>query len=171
MVKGRASQPAWKQCQPRNDFLTMLDRRLLIIMLALALLSACASVPTQEMSDARQSLQAAYDAGAEKYASRHLRIAEDYLTKAERELELRFYSWARNDAMLAKSEARKAQEVTSAIKSARAAIEAAPADGETLAAARALLEKAITAAKQGKDTAAIRMAREAEARLSQDANE
>ncbi|HFD92749.1 MAG TPA: DUF4398 domain-containing protein [Gammaproteobacteria bacterium] len=149
----------------------MPNRRILITILTLTLLTACASVPTQEMSDARQSLQAAYDAGADKYASRHLEIAEDYLTKAERELELRFYTWARNDAMLARSEARKAQEVTSAIKAAHAAIESASVDEETLAAARALLEKAIDAAQEGKDTAAIRLASEVSARLRQDAPE
>ncbi len=149
----------------------MLNRIFLITTLILTLLTACASAPTQEMSDARQSLQAAYDAGADKYASRHLKTAEDYLSKAERELELRFYNWARNDAMLARSEARKAQEVTSAIKAALAAIESSSADEETLAAAQSLLDEALIAAQNGKGAAAIRLANEVSARLRQDSPE
>lgn len=146
----------------------MPNKTFLITAFALTLLTACATVPTQEMSDARQSLQAAYDAGAGKYASRNLKIAEDYLTRAERELELRFYRWARNDAMLARSEARKAQEVTSAIKAAFSAIEASSAGEEALAAARSLLDEALAAARNGKDSKAIRLANEVSARLRQD---
>jgi len=47
-------------------------------------LSACAtSPPVQEMSDARQAIAAARDAGAETYAPQRLRDAESSLAMAE----------------------------------------------------------------------------------------
>jgi len=93
--------------------------------------------------------------------------AEDYLTKAERELELRLYSWARNDAMLAKSEALKAQDVTSAIKAALLAIESSTTDGPSLAAAKSLMQEALDASENGKEKSAIRLANEARALVQQ----
>ena len=59
------------------------------------IISACATAPIQEMSDARQSLQAAYDAGAEKYASVTLHSAESALKQAENKLENRVFKEAR----------------------------------------------------------------------------
>lgn len=146
----------------------MPNKYITLAIVILAVLSACASAPpTQEMSDARQSLQAAYDAGADEYASRSLKVAEDYLTKAERELELRFYSWARNDAMLAKSEALKAQDVTSAIKAALLAVESSSVDEASLSDAKSLIQQALEAAESGKEKTAIRLANEAKAHVQE----
>jgi len=147
----------------KQVYIQMPNKNIIIAIVILTVLSACASAPTQEMSDARQSLQAAYDAGAEKYASSNLNTAEGYLTKAERELELRFYSWARNDAMLAKSEALKAQDVTGAIKAALQAIELSSADETSLTDAKSLIQQALEASESGKGKAAIRLANEARA--------
>ncbi len=144
-----------------------MPKKIFIAIVTLTVLAACTTVPTQEMSDARQSLQAAHDAGADKYASKNLMTAEDYLTKAERELELRLYSWARNDAMLAKSEALKAQDVTSAIKAALLAIESSTTDGPPLVAAKSLVQQALDASENGKEKAAIRLANEARALVQQ----
>jgi len=47
-----------------------MPKKIFIAIVTLTVLAACATVPTQEMSDARQSLQAAHDAGADKYASK-----------------------------------------------------------------------------------------------------
>ena len=131
---------------------------------ALLLLAACAAVPTQEMSDARQSVQAAYDAGADKWARENLRSAEEYLRRAERELELRFYSRARHDAIVARSEALKARNVALAIRAAQEAIEAAQVPEEDLAEAKSLLAEAVAAAERGRSTRALELASEAKKR-------
>ncbi len=135
--------------------------RIPAVALFVLLLGGCAAAPTQEMSDARQSVQAAHDAGADKYADQNLRNAEEYLKKAERELELRFFSRARHDAIVAKSEALKAQNVALAIKEAQATITASKADPERLSRARALLQQAVEAAAQGKTNKAMDLAIEA----------
>jgi hypothetical protein len=134
----------------------------LIAVFAVAMLSAaCASAPTQEMSDARQSLQAARDAGAEKYAPENLRIADNYLKQAERELELRYFARARHDAILARSEAQKARTVAVTIHEAVTALEALDDEGRNLPQARSVLQEALEAAEHGKDKSAIRLALEA----------
>lgn len=136
--------------------------RITIVAAAVLALAACATTaPTQEMSDARQSVQAAYDAGAEELAPQNLGAALDYLERAEREIELRFFTRARHDAMIAKNEAIKARNVSVAISAARAAIDASTADADDLDEARELLGRAGTAAAQGRDRAAIRLADDA----------
>jgi hypothetical protein len=131
------------------------------------LLAACATTaPTQEMSDARQSVQAATAAGAEELAPQNLDAARDYLERAERELELRFFTRARHDAMIAKNEAIKAHKISVAIRNAARAIEESSRPGADLAEARELLDKAEASAARGRDRAAIRFAEEA-ARLAQ----
>jgi Domain of unknown function (DUF4398) len=64
------------------------------------------------MSDARQAITAARDAGAEEYAAEDLHAAEAYLDSAKRNLSERAYASARRDAMLAKEKARKALEAS-----------------------------------------------------------
>ena len=49
---------------------------------AALLLTACAGPPVQEMSDARQAIQAAEDAGADDKAPMVLQQARDYLVSA-----------------------------------------------------------------------------------------
>jgi hypothetical protein len=57
------------------------------------ILSACAAVPpVQEMSDARQAIAAARDAGAETYAPEQLRQAETSLAIAEQYIKEGFSS-------------------------------------------------------------------------------
>lgn len=126
-----------------------------------AALTACASAPIQEMSNARQSVQAAREVGAGEYAAYNLDVANEYLARAERELELRYFSRARHDAIVAKSEARKAHEVALAIQQAQTALADSRADEESRAMAQALLAEAMEAARAGRDRQAIRLAREA----------
>lgn len=130
-------------------------------------LAACAVAPTQEMSDARQSVQAAHEAGARDYASRNLRIAVDYLEEAERELELRYFSRARHDAVVARSEALKARNVTLAIREAEGEIARTSAGEAVVQQATGLLLEAMQAATEGKDKKAIRLADEAKSLLRQ----
>lgn len=75
------------------------------------LLSACATAPVQEMSDARQALLAAEDAGALEYADKTLANARAYLARAERALSIHDYSEARKQAELAKAAALEAREL------------------------------------------------------------
>lgn len=140
-----------------------------LAVLAVAWLAACATAPTQEMSDARQSVQAAHDAGARDYASRNLRIAVDYLEEAERELELRYFGRAKHDAVVAKSEALKARNVTLAIKEAEGRIARTSAPEPVVNQATSLLLEAIQAATEGRDKKAIRLADEAKFMLDQPA--
>ncbi len=139
--------------------------RFVFLALLFLFLAACASAPTQEMSDARQSVEAALDAGADRYAAVNLRNAEEYLRKAERELELRFFSRARHDAIVARSEALKARDVALAIKAAQEAIDAASETGSVapgaLARARETLRKALAAAERGRTKRALELAAEA----------
>lgn len=129
--------------------------------LAAVLLAACAVAPTQEMSDARQSVRAAQEAGAGAYATQNLNNAQDYLEQAERELELRYFSRARHDAIVAKSEALKAREVALALKAAETALQEMPQRHPDFQEARALLDDARRAARQGRDKKAVRLANQA----------
>lgn len=130
-------------------------------MLAVLLVAGCAVAPTQEMSDARQSVQAARDAGAERYAQENMRNAREYLEKAERELELRFFSRARHDAIVAKSEALKARDLALAIREAEAAIQSSQASGKVLEEARQTLRDAREAAARGRLRKALELAERA----------
>lgn len=67
----------------------------------------CTSLPTQEMSDARQALQAARDAGADTHAPDQLNLAERLLDQATDSLDEGQYSQARELAIGAKQEAVK----------------------------------------------------------------
>lgn len=64
------------------------------------------------MSDARQAIAAAKEAGAEERAAEDLRAAEAFLDSAQRNLSERAYGSARRDATLAKKKARQALEVS-----------------------------------------------------------
>lgn len=75
--------------------------------LAALLVAAGCSVgpPVQEMSDARQAISAAREAGASDAAPEELRAAEDYLDSALRNLTRKEYGLARDDAREAKDKA------------------------------------------------------------------
>jgi hypothetical protein len=100
-----------------TDFLSMtitITRSLGAVAVLLALI-ACAGPPVQEMSDARQAIQAAESAGAPQYAPVVLGQAKDYLASAEQKLEKRAYNGARNDARLAKQKATHARSIAETI--------------------------------------------------------
>jgi hypothetical protein len=66
--------------------------------LASAVLVGCASAPVQEMSDARQAIRAAQDAGAANSAAKPLSEAQMALNRAESQLNKRFFRAARRSA-------------------------------------------------------------------------
>jgi hypothetical protein len=72
----------------------------------------CVRAPVQEMSDARQAIQAARDAGARPHISPELKEAEGLLKQAQELLELGNYDEARDSALHAK---RKALEARTAV--------------------------------------------------------
>ena len=85
----------------------------LAIASAMLILAACSSgPPVQEMSDARQAIAVAREAGASEHAPTDLRAAEDYLDSALRNLSKKAYGQARIDALEAKNKALEALETT-----------------------------------------------------------
>jgi len=72
--------------------------RLLLATMAAGLLAGCASAPVQEMSDARQAIRAAQDAGAAQSAAATLTEAQTALNRAEGYLNKRYFSAARRNA-------------------------------------------------------------------------
>jgi Tfp pilus assembly protein PilX len=74
------------------------------------LLSACAGVPVQEMSDARQALDVAREAAAGTDASKELRSAETLLQSAEQALQEGDYKRARKNAQASRSQSVQAQD-------------------------------------------------------------
>jgi len=79
-----------------------------IIVVAMLALAACVGAPVQEMSNARQAIRAARDAGAEKAAPQKLNEAEALLNRAEDSLERRAYREARRSAIAARDKAAEA---------------------------------------------------------------
>lgn len=72
----------------------------------LFLIAACGSgPPVQEMSDARQAIAVAREAGAEERAAQQLKDAEALLDRAQQKLSDRDYDEARQSALQAKLKA------------------------------------------------------------------
>ncbi len=76
--------------------------------LVCGVLTACAGAPVQEMSDARQAIRAAHDAGAERSAPQPLIEARTYMERAEADLHRRNYRDARRNAVAARGKAAEA---------------------------------------------------------------
>jgi len=96
---------------PMNTISRFLNTNFRVPLLALLLmLSACAAVPVQEMSNARQAVDAARKAGAEARAVKELHSAESLLQSAEQALQEGDYKQARKNAEAAQSQAVMAQD-------------------------------------------------------------
>ena len=79
----------------------------------LLLATACETgPPVQEMSDARQAIAVAREAGAEAHAAAELLAAEEFLQSAEQKLNDQAYADARHDALQAKSKAQDARQLS-----------------------------------------------------------
>lgn len=77
----------------------------LAVLVAVTLAACAASPPVQEMSDARQAIAAAREAGAESYDPQGLQAAEAKLATAESDLQKRDYHSAARAAAAAKNAA------------------------------------------------------------------
>lgn len=71
-------------------------------------LPACAGAPVQEMSNARQAIKAARDAGAGEIAPQAMNEAHSLLERAEISLQKRAYRDARRAAIAARGKASEA---------------------------------------------------------------
>lgn len=80
--------------------------------LLLAIAACGTGPPVQEMSDARQAISVAREAGASQYAAEDLRAAENHLDSALRNLSRKEYKQARVEAIEAKNRALDALAVT-----------------------------------------------------------
>lgn len=87
-----------------------------VIVLGLVCMAAgCATPPPiQELSDARQAIMAAEDAGAHEYASARLTAARSLLDSAQEKLHHHDYQGARVDAVSAHSRAIEARVIARA---------------------------------------------------------
>ncbi len=85
-----------------------------LVIILLLINAGCASIlPVQEMSDARQAVQAAREANAKHYAPTSLDEAERLLEQATQLLEMKNYHRARQSALAAKEMALKARHASS----------------------------------------------------------
>ncbi|HRY14484.1 MAG: DUF4398 domain-containing protein [Candidatus Competibacteraceae bacterium] len=79
--------------------------------IAIATLTACATVPVQEMSDARQAIHSAEAVGALQRSPQALMEARRLLQAAQTQLESGAYEDARRYALDAREQAIKAREI------------------------------------------------------------
>ncbi|HKE94580.1 MAG TPA: DUF4398 domain-containing protein [Povalibacter sp.] len=82
--------------------------RSLLLAVLCAGMVGCAGVPAQEMSNARQAIKAARDAGADQVAPQKLNEAQSLLEQAEASLQKRDYRNARRSAVEARGRATEA---------------------------------------------------------------
>jgi hypothetical protein len=92
-----------------------------LLVLMTTLITACASAPVQEMSDARQALDAALRAGAAERAPTQTQAAQSSLAEAEKSLKRREFSHARQNAQQARSQAIEAQRIAQSATSSNPA--------------------------------------------------
>lgn len=91
--------------------------RFIGVLLLTLLFAACETAPpVQEMSDARQAITVAREAGAADLAAAELAQAEKYLQNAEDKLDHQQYREARHAALEAKYRAQKALQLSEASK-------------------------------------------------------
>jgi nucleoid-associated protein YgaU len=123
--------------------------------------AGCASAPTQEMSDARQAVQAARDAGAPLHTPAAMDSAEQDLTQAEQQLRQRDYKSARQDAVAAKQEAVRARNMALVLAQAKQAVQEAEEQGALTQVTRDWLAKAEAASAAGDEEEVARTAKQA----------
>lgn len=135
----------------------MMNRALGAI-LAISFIASCASPPTQEMSDARQAVKAARQAGAEKFARKSLQSAQNELEQAEEQLQSKKYRKAKKHAVMSKDKAVIARKVASTFQSAAAAMEKAGKLPNSWRDTKKIFGKAKKAARAGDSAKAMKLA-------------
>lgn len=125
-------------------------------------LVGCAAVPTQELSDARQAIQAAEAADARTYALQRYNAASGELASAEQSVEAGSYSAAKEQAIAAKTLALSARNIALALSRADKAIAEARSLGALWRDTEALYAQAQQAADAGDESQAVLLAGKAE---------
>ena len=97
-------------CSYNNHLFSLRWAVLLVAVSFLVWLPGCGSAPVQEMSEARQAIEAARVAGAEELATESYDKARAHLKTAEEMLDNRHFQNARENAALARDEAILARE-------------------------------------------------------------
>ena len=92
----------------RTSFKTLLA--IIVLVSVTGLQSACSRAPVQEMSNARQAIQAAREVGAARLSPGLLNHAVLLLERARKQLESGEYRRARKNAISARKEAVRARE-------------------------------------------------------------
>lgn len=82
-----------------------------LVLGVVVLATACATAPVQQMSDARQKIQVAVDAGAEQYANSELSRSQDLLLAAQKAIDVRDFEKARQIALDAQKAADHAKKL------------------------------------------------------------
>ena len=141
------------------------------ILLLAYLLGGCAAAPIQEMSDARQSIQAARAAAADLYAPMLFSGSEDQLDKAEQSLARHSYGSAKEQAVAAKEQAVSARNVAVAISDAEDIAAKAKKLGLLDKEVSQSLEQAKAAAGSADPGKTIALAEDAELRLKERINQ
>jgi predicted S18 family serine protease len=93
-----------------QTIINKIGEKLTVLSVLLLALSACVSAPVQEMSDARQAIRSAEEAGAVRYSPQHLQRAQELLERAQTSLQSGAYFDARRWALDAREEAIVARE-------------------------------------------------------------
>ena len=125
-------------------------------------LSGCSVAPAQEMSDARLAVQAAREAGAERYSGEWLEAAGGELAVAEKAIASQRFDSARQHAQVARGLALAAR--NNALLAIDSGNDATPSAG-TRATTTALVDASRRASASGDIDEAVRLAEEA-ARVS-----
>jgi hypothetical protein len=123
-----------------------------------ALLYGCAEVPVQQMSNARQALQAAEQVDAQRFAPGRFRQAQGHLKRAEEALEVPAYREAHKEAELARARAIEARVSAEVLYQARTAVQEAARLGNLPPDTELLLRHAVEAAQQGSEAKAHALA-------------
>lgn len=132
-----------------------------LVVILLGVAAGCATAPIQEMSDARQALQVAREAGAPIHAPASLGRAETMLARAELALRAGEFDEARRSAISARDEAVKARHMAAALQGAKAALAEATTRGCACGQIRELIGQAEEAVRNGEEKKAVELADEA----------
>lgn len=131
-------------------------------------LAGCATAPMQEMSDARQALQAARDADAGAFVPKRYSEAEQRLLRAEKRLSSRDYKSARDNALTARREAIAARNMALAISQAKQVLVEVAAEKVLSQEARDWVTQAEAAAAAGDEETTMNTAARAKKRALED---
>ena len=136
-------------------------RSVLVSLGAALLLSACASVPSQEMSDARRALDAAEQAQARRLLPLALKRASTTLESANSALRAGQYDEARQLALEARDEAIAVRVLAARSEQIRQGIASARAQGRAWQGMEQLLQRAIAMSRDGNIKGALSVSEQA----------